>query len=254
MTRQSPSMIPASSVALLLALCGAPASAQDINTGKLAFDKACYVVGEHPTVTVTGSSFSPGASLALVLKKFTTVVQTLPVTTDAAGGFTLSIPNPGEELSAEVLDPSGLQLAAKTLKATKFMAGYKFGFPHKGPTHVKDVMVLSGIGFGGGQQGTRGSGEVGSLYLHRVGPDRKVRTEMLSRLQPCGLGGTNRVSGRALFLGGGPNAKFAPGRWLFQYDTSSRFSKKTKQKIQLTLRVDRKGVVRPGEQTKIGSP
>jgi hypothetical protein len=182
-------------------------------------------------------------------------VRTTPVTTDAAGGFTLTVPNPGETTSAEVTEPgSDLQLASKTLKATKFEAGYKFGVPHRGPTRVKDFMVLFGSGFAGGQQGTRGSGEAGTLYLHRVGPDGKVRTEELSTLQPCGFGGTNRVSGRPLFKGGGFKAKFAAGQWHFQYDTRPRYAKSTKQKIVLTLRVSAKGTVKPGEQTKTGTP
>jgi hypothetical protein len=238
-----------------LASTSFPAAAESLNSGKIEFDKSCYVVGEHPTVTVTGSSFDPGLSLQLLLKRRDTVVRTIPVTSDAAGGFSLSLGNPGEELFAEVTEPgSDLQLAGKTLKATKFQAGYKFGTPHKGPTRVKDTMVLSGSGFAGGQQGTRGSGETASLYLHRVGPNGKVRTEKLSTLQPCGFGGTNRVSGRALFLGGGPKAKVEPGQWRFQYDTSSRYAKSTKQKIVLTLRVNGKGIVKPGEQTKVGTP
>jgi hypothetical protein len=174
------------------------------------------------------------------------------LSTDAAGGFTLSIPNPGEEVFAEVVDASGIQLASKTLKATKFQAGYIFGVPHHGPTHVKDYMVLSGSGFAGGQQGTRGGPQ--RLYLHRVGPDGTARTELISLLRPCGFGGTNRVSGRPLFRGGGPKAKFAPGRWTFQFDTSLRYSQATKQKIALRLRVNRKGIVTPGEQTKIAAP
>jgi hypothetical protein len=235
-----------------LALAAAPALSQGIQTGKIEFDKRCYIVGEHPTVTVTGSSFAPDTSLQLVLKKRNAPAQTLPVTTDAAGGFTLSVPNPGEEVSTEVVDASGLQLADKTLKATKFQAGYTFGVPHRGPTRVKDTMVISGSGFAGGQQGTRGGPE--SLYLHRVGPGGKTRTELLSLLRPCGFGGTNRVTGRPLFQGGGPKARFDSGRWTFQFDTSSRYSKSTKQKIVLRLRVSRKGIVTPGEQTKIGTP
>jgi hypothetical protein len=238
-----------------LALVSFPAAAESLNSGKLEFDKSCYIVGEHPSVRVTGSSFDPGVSLQLQLKKRDAVVRTVPVTADAAGGFSLSVPNPGEELFAEVTETgSDLQLAGKTLKATKFQAGYKFGFPHSGSTRVKDNMVLFGSGFAGGQQGTRGSGEAGSLYLHRVRPNGKAQTEKLSTLQPCGFGGTNRVSGRPLFAGGGPKAKFQPGRWQFQFDTRSRYGKSTKQKIVLTLRVNGKGVVNPGEQTKVGRP
>jgi hypothetical protein len=238
-----------------LVLVSVPAAAESLNSGKIEFDKRCYIVGQHPTVTVTGSSFDPGVSLQFQLKKGDAVVRTTPVTADAAGGFSLSVPNPGEQLSAEVIEAgSDLQLAAKTLKATKFEAGYKFGVPHSGPTRVKDYMVLFGSGFAGGQQGTRGSGEAGSLYLHRVGPNGKARTETLSTLQPCGFGGTNRVSGRPLFLGGGPKAKVEPGRWQFQFDTRSRYGRSTKQRIVLTLRVNDKGVVKPGEQTKVGTP
>jgi hypothetical protein len=239
---------------LALALASVPAAAESINNGKIEFDKSCYVVGEHPTVTVTGSSFDPGLSLQFQLKTRDAVVQTVAVTTDAAGGFSLSVPNPGETVSAEVREPGSEDaLASKTLKATRFEAGYKFGGPHPGPTRVKDFMVLFGSGFAGGQQGTRGSKEAGSLYLHRVGPDGKARTELLSTLQPCGFGGTNRVSGRPLFRGGGPKAKVTPGRWHFQFDTKSRYGKSTKQKIVVTLRVDRKGIVKPGEQTKVGT-
>jgi hypothetical protein len=241
--------------ALALTLASLPAAAESTNGGRIAFDKSCYVVGEHPSVTVTGSSFDPNLNLELRLKKGDAVVQTTAVTTDAAGGFTLSVANPGETLFAEVTEAgSDLQLAGKTLKATKFEAGYKFGVPHHGPTRVKDFMVLFGSGFAGGQQGTRGSGEAGTLYLHRVGPDGKARTEELSRLQPCGFGGTNRVSGRPLFKGGGFKAKFAAGQWHFQYDTRPRYAKSTKQKIVLTLRVSAKGTVKPGEQTKTGTP
>lgn len=239
-----------------LALAGAPTSTQAISAGKIEFDKSCYLVSEDPTVPVTGSGFDPGASLQLVLKpgqgSSRPALQTLPITTDPAGGFKLSVPNPGQEVFAEVDDASGDQIAGKTLKATKFMAGYHFGLPHKGPTRVKDIMVLSGSGFAGGQQGTRGGPE--RLYLHRVGPDGRARTELLSLLRPCGFGGTNRVTGRALFLGGGPKAKVDPGRWVFQFDTKAGYSKATKQKIALTLRVDRAGIVKPGEQTKIGTP
>jgi hypothetical protein len=243
---------------LLLAIGGLaatsfPAAAESLNSGRIEFDKSCYVVGEHPTVTVTGSSFDPGASLQFQLKKGEAVVRTVSVTADAAGGFSLSVPNPGEEVSAEVIETGyDIQLASRTLKATKFQAGYRFGLPHSGRTRVKDNMVLFGSGFAGGQQGTRGSGEAGSLYLHRVGPNGKARTERLSTLQPCGFGGTNRVTGRALFLGGGAKAKVQPGRWRFQFDTKSRYGKSTKQRIVLTLRVDGKGIVKPGEQTKTG--
>jgi hypothetical protein len=62
------------------------------------------------------------------------------------------------------------------------------------------------------------------------------------------------VSGRPLFLGGGPKAKVESGRWQFQFDTRSRYGKSTKQKIVLTLSVNGKGVVMPGEQTKVGNP
>lgn len=245
-----------------LAFASSTAADESLDPGKIEFDKSCYIVGEHPTVTVTGSSFAPGVSLQFLLKKWTgegtgrslAVVQTIAVTADAAGGFSLSVPNPGEELFAEVTNADGIQLASKTLKSTKFQAGYKFGLPHSGPTRVKDNMVLSGSGFAGGQQGTRGSGEAGSLYLHRVGPNGKARTEKLSTLQPCGFGGTNRVSGRALFLGGGTKAKVKSGRWHFQFDTRSRYRKSTKQRIVLTLRVNSKGIVKPGEQTKVGTP
>jgi hypothetical protein len=145
--------------------------------------------------------------------------QTIPVTTDAAGGFSLSLPNPGESVFTEVLDADGIQR-----------------------------------GFAGGQQGTRGSQEAASLYLHRVGPNGKAKTEHLSALQPCGFGGTNRVSGRPLFAGGGPTAKMQAGRWQFQFDTSSRYRTSAKQKIVLRLRVSDSGVVTPGEQTKVGRP
>jgi hypothetical protein len=238
---------------LVVIAVGLPAVAQSANRGKIEFDKSCYVVGEHPAVVVTGSGFDAGASLQFRLKNRDDVVRTVPVTADAAGGFSLTVPNPGVERFAEVTDAADpdLQLASRTLKATTFQAGYKFGVPHKGPTRVKDNMVLSGSGFAGGQQGTRGSGETQSLYLHRVGPDGKARTEKLSTLQPCGFGGTNRVSGRALFHGGGPKAKFAPGRWRFQFDTKPRYGKSAKQKIVLTLRVNGKGIVTPGEQTKV---
>jgi hypothetical protein len=236
-------------------LTGPAALSQQSVTGNIAFDKACYIVGKDPTATMTGSSFAPNASIEVVLKNRETVVQDTPLTTDAAGGFTLSLPNPGVPVSAEVLDAGngdlqGVQLAAKTLNATKFEAGYTFGVPHRGPTRVKDTMVLAGSGFAGGQQSPRGGPE--SLYLHRVGPRGYLRTELLSKVRTCGFGGTNRVTGRALFLGGGPKAKFAPGRWTFQFDTSSRYRRSTKEKIALRLRVTRRGTVTPGEHTKVG--
>jgi hypothetical protein len=237
-------------VGAALALTASPAASLD--TGKIEFDKLCYVVGQHPIVTVTGSSFAPGASLQFALKKGDAPVHTHSVTTNAAGGFVLSIPNPGEWLSAEVTDADGATLATKTLRVTQFRAGYRFGLPHKGPTRVKDYITYFGEGFAGAQQGTRGGPE--QLYLHRVGPNGKARTELVSAVRGCGFGGTNRVTGRPLFAGGGPKAKFAPGRWLFQFDTSARYSKAAKQKIVLTLRVDGKGVVKPGEQTKVGAP
>jgi hypothetical protein len=240
-------------VIAVIVLPGLPAAAESFNRGALDFDKRCYVVGAHPTVGVSGSSFDPGLNLELRLKRNETVLQTLPVTSDGEGRFALSLPNPGEPVFAEVVEAgSDLQLAGKTLNATKFEAGYKFGTRHKGPTHVKDFMVLSGSGFAGGQQGTRGSNEADKLYLHRVGPDRRTRTEELSTLQPCGRGGTNRVTGRPLFTGGGPRAKVQAGRWQFQFDTSARYANSTKEKIVLTLRVDRRGIVTPGEQTKRG--
>src|SRR3954469_2216547 len=76
-----------------------PGAAEASNSGGLDFDKQCYVVGEHPTVSVTGRSFDPGLNLEFQLLKGEAVVQRFPVTTDAEGRFSLSFPNPGETLS-----------------------------------------------------------------------------------------------------------------------------------------------------------
>lgn len=261
MTAQSPRsarFARSSAIALVLVVvtCVAlatpgPASA----SGNIEFDLSCYVVGEHPTVTVTGAGFIPSSTLSLNLEKWVSgdkqVVQSFPLTVDAAGAFTLAFSNPGEERIVTVSEASepDVPLVTKTLKATKFEAGYVNGTNRKGPTRVKSNMVLFGRGFAGGQQGTRGSGETASLYLHRVAPGGAVRTELLSRLQPCGVGGTNRVSGRALFKG---SASVKAGKWKFQYDTEAKYKTATKQKIVLWLKVSKRGIVKPGEQTKVG--
>lgn len=243
-------------IAALVSTCIALSASSAVSASKqISFDRSCYIAVEHPTVTVNGSGFAPGANLALNLQKWVKsdkkTLQLFPVTADATGAFSMSFPNPGEDRIVTVSDASepDLDLSTKTLKATKFEAGYKDGMNRKGPTRAKDFMVLFGSGFAGGQQGPRGSGKTGKLYLHRVAPGGSARTEMLSHLRTCGFGGTNQVTGHPLFKGGG---KVRVGKWKFQFDTKSAYKAGTNQKIVLRLKVSKSGIVTPGEQTKAG--
>lgn len=241
---------------LLISACIAfwapsPASSGTYNPGRIDFDLKCYIVGQHPTVNVLGSKFAPGASLVVQIKESESSdlpLQSFPVSADAAGAFTVSVPNPGQDRSVVVGDGSdpGMSLAFATLKAAKFEAGYYDGTPFAKPTRVKSLRVLFGSGFEGGQQDARGTS---NFYLHRVAPGGKAKTELISRLRTCGYGGTNRHEGRAMFKGSAP---VKPGKWKFQYDTKRKYKSSTKHKVVLRLRVSKGGVVTPREQTRAG--
>ena len=207
-------------IALLGALATLPAEA---HAATLTPDHACYLEGA--TASLTGTAFTPGASVGLALdgRPFGSAVAGPTGSLTALGG----IPQLQRGNSARV------KLTATDKVNPANTATTSFRITSLG------VAVDTSRGRKPDRRATfraRGFHVRSTLWLHYLTPGlRLYKTIRIGKLaSPCGT-----ASRRTRLI---PSKNARPGRWRLRFDTHKRYSRKTRPQVRLAVMVKpRKG-------------
>ncbi|MFL5826297.1 MAG: hypothetical protein ACJ76V_07220 [Thermoleophilaceae bacterium] len=232
----------------------------------LTLDRACYVVGKHNTIHVTGKNFTPNAPLHVYsgdAPGADTADFGVPIDADGTtapdGTFSLDVPVPalekGDKLTLDLAAVARTSSADETvgfdkLNLTSFTAGFYsfegrdyFMVVDKNSTgsqgksasgkryRVKSKVNFFGFGFNDGK-----FAPPAFLFIHYVDPSGKSVGDIYEATAR-GCGAARTLSGHPLF----DRVKPRPGLWKLQFDWNKKYKKNAADKKVLYVKVDKKG-------------